>query len=252
MDDQAEERGVETWSLPGTNHVYRAPHSTPERPSEGQWRGRRINPRQRHPFGHPDWSKIVANLVVLGADGRKVGVLSAINGDVNAGFIRSWRWRTTFDRGGQPTPRPASRCLVPPPEGCAPIPAFAAASTPSWSRARFPPLTSPGAQPLSPAFPVNGTADHLAALRAASPEAAPVLTARRDRAMGVLAISLSSPTPPPVWPPSTGEWGDVSLVFRAALNPPLATTCIAAPVYAIVIRKLTIGSDFPTDPPSSC
>jgi urea transport system substrate-binding protein len=40
------------------------------------------------PFGHSDWSKIVADVVALGADGRKVGVISTINGDANIGFYK--------------------------------------------------------------------------------------------------------------------------------------------------------------------
>ncbi|NOC85920.1 urea ABC transporter substrate-binding protein [Ruegeria sp. HKCCD6228] len=40
------------------------------------------------PFGHSDWSKIVADVVALGADGKKVGVISTINGDANVGFYK--------------------------------------------------------------------------------------------------------------------------------------------------------------------
>ena len=40
------------------------------------------------PFGHSDWSKIVSDVVALGADGKKVGVLSTINGDANIGFYK--------------------------------------------------------------------------------------------------------------------------------------------------------------------
>ena len=40
------------------------------------------------PFGHSDWSKIVADVVALGADGKKVGVISTINGDANIGFYK--------------------------------------------------------------------------------------------------------------------------------------------------------------------
>ncbi|MDA9973540.1 urea ABC transporter substrate-binding protein, partial [Alphaproteobacteria bacterium] len=40
------------------------------------------------PFGHSDWSKIVGDVVALGADGKKVGVISTINGDANIGFYK--------------------------------------------------------------------------------------------------------------------------------------------------------------------
>jgi urea transport system substrate-binding protein len=40
------------------------------------------------PFGHSDWSKIVTDVVTLGADGKKVGVISTINGDANIGFYK--------------------------------------------------------------------------------------------------------------------------------------------------------------------
>jgi urea transport system substrate-binding protein len=40
------------------------------------------------PFGHSDWSRIVADVVALGADGKKVGVVSTINGDANVGFYK--------------------------------------------------------------------------------------------------------------------------------------------------------------------
>ncbi len=40
------------------------------------------------PFGHSDWSKIVSDVKALGADGKKVGVISTINGDANIGFYK--------------------------------------------------------------------------------------------------------------------------------------------------------------------
>ncbi|HCQ57779.1 MAG TPA: urea ABC transporter substrate-binding protein, partial [Sulfitobacter sp.] len=40
------------------------------------------------PFGHSDWSTIVADVVELGADGSQVGVISTINGDANIGFYK--------------------------------------------------------------------------------------------------------------------------------------------------------------------
>ena len=40
------------------------------------------------PFGQSDWARIVSDVVALGADGKKVGVLSTINGDANIGFYK--------------------------------------------------------------------------------------------------------------------------------------------------------------------
>ena len=40
------------------------------------------------PFGQSDWAKIVSDVVALGAGGKKVGVLSTINGDANIGFYK--------------------------------------------------------------------------------------------------------------------------------------------------------------------
>jgi urea transport system substrate-binding protein len=40
------------------------------------------------PFGHAVWATIVAAVVVLGADGKQVGVISTINGDANIGFYK--------------------------------------------------------------------------------------------------------------------------------------------------------------------
>ncbi len=40
------------------------------------------------PFGHSDWAKIVSDVKALGADGKKVGVISTINGDANVGFYK--------------------------------------------------------------------------------------------------------------------------------------------------------------------
>ena len=40
------------------------------------------------PFGHSDWSKIVGDVVALGADGKEVGVISTINGDANIGIYK--------------------------------------------------------------------------------------------------------------------------------------------------------------------
>jgi urea transport system substrate-binding protein len=84
-----EELGVEKFALLGTDYVY--PRTT-------------NNILQQYlidngiaeddifvnytPFGHSDWSTIVADVVELGADGSQVGVISTINGDANIGFYK--------------------------------------------------------------------------------------------------------------------------------------------------------------------
>ena len=84
-----EELGVEKFALLGTDYVY--PRTTnnilesylqqQDIPAEDIF----VN---YTPFGHSDWSKIVADVVALGADGKKVGVISTINGDANVGFYK--------------------------------------------------------------------------------------------------------------------------------------------------------------------
>jgi urea transport system substrate-binding protein len=84
-----EELGVEKFALLGTDYVY--PRTTNNIlqayliskgiPEEDIF----VN---YTPFGHSDWSKIVSDVVALGADGKKVGVISTINGDANVGFYK--------------------------------------------------------------------------------------------------------------------------------------------------------------------
>jgi len=84
-----EELGVEKFALLGTDYVYpRTTNNILESylidkgiPAEDIF----VN---YTPFGHSDWSKIVADVVALGADGKKVGVISTINGDANVGFYK--------------------------------------------------------------------------------------------------------------------------------------------------------------------
>ncbi|APG48638.1 urea ABC transporter substrate-binding protein [Phaeobacter porticola] len=84
-----EELGVEKFALLGTDYVY--PRTTNN--ILASYLGQKgisesdifVN---YTPFGHSDWSKIVADVVALGADGKKVGVISTINGDANIGFYK--------------------------------------------------------------------------------------------------------------------------------------------------------------------
>lgn len=83
------ELGVQKFALLGTDYVY--PRTT-NNILESYLISKGI-PKEDifvnyTPFGHSDWSKIVADVVALGADGKKVGVISTINGDANIGFYK--------------------------------------------------------------------------------------------------------------------------------------------------------------------
>ena len=84
-----EELGVEKFALLGTDYVY--PRTT-NNILESYLQQKGIDAADIFvnytPFGHSDWSKIVADVVSLGADGKKVGVISTINGDANIGFYK--------------------------------------------------------------------------------------------------------------------------------------------------------------------
>ena len=88
-DYYLEELGVEKFALLGTDYVY--PRTT-NNILEQYLKDKGIDQDDIFvnytPFGHSDWSKIVADVVALGADGKKVGVISTINGDANIGFYK--------------------------------------------------------------------------------------------------------------------------------------------------------------------
>ena len=88
-DYYLDELGVEKFALLGTDYVY--PRTTNK--ILNQYLIDKGIPASDifvnyTPFGHSDWSKIVADVVALGADGKKVGVISTINGDANIGFYK--------------------------------------------------------------------------------------------------------------------------------------------------------------------
>ena len=89
VDYYLEELGVKKFALLGTDYVY--PRTT-NKILEQYLKDKGIAPEDIFvnytPFGHSDWSKIVADVVALGADGKKVGVVSTINGDANVGFYK--------------------------------------------------------------------------------------------------------------------------------------------------------------------
>ncbi|MDB6454493.1 urea ABC transporter substrate-binding protein [Falsirhodobacter sp. 20TX0035] len=89
VDYMMEELGVEKFALLGTDYVY--PRTTNNILSaylgdKGVATGDIFT--NYTPFGQSDWSKIVADVVALGADGKQVGVISTINGDANIGFYK--------------------------------------------------------------------------------------------------------------------------------------------------------------------
>lgn len=89
VDYYIEELGVKKFALLGTDYVY--PRTT-NKILEQYLRDNGIAAADIFinytPFGHSDWSKIVADVVALSADGKKVGVVSTINGDANVGFYK--------------------------------------------------------------------------------------------------------------------------------------------------------------------
>ena len=95
----------------------------------------------------------------------------------------------------------------------------------------------------------DGTAEHLAALRAAPPEPDPVLAARRARIEKLLVIRFDGDPAARVGAIQDMA-GDVGLDFRAALNPLLATRRVvsADEPQANIARELRVGSeDFPRE-----
>ncbi|MEZ5676151.1 amino acid/amide ABC transporter substrate-binding protein, HAAT family [Thalassovita litoralis] len=84
-----EELGVEKFALLGTDYVYpRTTNNILESYLVSKGIAKDDIFVNYTPFGHSDWSKIVADVVALGADGKKVGVISTINGDANIGFYK--------------------------------------------------------------------------------------------------------------------------------------------------------------------
>ena len=84
-----EELGVEKFALLGTDYVYpRTTNNILESYLISKGIAKEDVFVNYTPFGHSDWSKIVADVVALGSDGKKVGVISTINGDANVGFYK--------------------------------------------------------------------------------------------------------------------------------------------------------------------
>ncbi|WP_072709452.1 urea ABC transporter substrate-binding protein [Donghicola eburneus] len=89
VDYFLDELGVEKFALLGTDYVYpRTTNNILESYLEGKGIAAEDIFVNYTPFGHSDWSKIVSDVVALGADGKQVGVISTINGDANIGFYK--------------------------------------------------------------------------------------------------------------------------------------------------------------------
>ena len=89
VDYFLEELGVEKFALLGTDYVY--PRTT-NNILDAYLKSKGIAAEDIFvnytPFGHSDWATIVADVVALGAGGKKVGVISTINGAANIGFYK--------------------------------------------------------------------------------------------------------------------------------------------------------------------
>jgi urea transport system substrate-binding protein len=89
VDYYLKELGVTKFALLGTDYVY--PRTT-NKILDAYLKSKGIAEADIFvnytPFGHSDWSKIVSDVKALGADGKKVGVISTINGDANVGFYK--------------------------------------------------------------------------------------------------------------------------------------------------------------------
>jgi urea transport system substrate-binding protein len=89
VDYYLEELGVQKFALLGTDYVYpRTTNNILEAYLVSKGIAKEDIFVNYTPFGHSDWSKIVSDVVALGADGKKVGVISTINGDANIGFYK--------------------------------------------------------------------------------------------------------------------------------------------------------------------
>jgi urea transport system substrate-binding protein len=89
VDYYLNELGIQKFALLGTDYVYpRTTNNILEAYLISKGIAKEDIFVNYTPFGHSDWSKIVGDVVALGADGKKVGVISTINGDANIGFYK--------------------------------------------------------------------------------------------------------------------------------------------------------------------
>ncbi|SLN74066.1 Aliphatic amidase expression-regulating protein [Roseivivax jejudonensis] len=89
VDYYLEELGIEKFALLGTDYVYpRTTNNILEQYLKDNGIAEEDIFVNYTPFGHSDWSTIVADVQELAADGSLVGVVSTINGDANVGFYK--------------------------------------------------------------------------------------------------------------------------------------------------------------------
>ena len=83
------ELGIQKFALSGTDYVYpRTTNNTPEAYLISKGIAEEDIFVDYTIFGHSDWPKIVGDIVALGADGKKVGVISTINSDANISLYK--------------------------------------------------------------------------------------------------------------------------------------------------------------------
>ena len=89
VDYYLDELGVQKFALLGTDYVYqRTTNNILESCLICKGIAKEDMFGNCTPFGHSDWPKIVGDVVASGADGKKVGVISTINGDANIGSYK--------------------------------------------------------------------------------------------------------------------------------------------------------------------
>ncbi len=89
VDYYLDELGVESFALLGTDYVYtRTTNNILEQYLKDKGIAAEDIFVNYTPFGHSDWSTIVSQVKALGEGGKKVGVISTINGDANIGFYK--------------------------------------------------------------------------------------------------------------------------------------------------------------------
>ena len=89
VDYYLEELGVESFALLGTDYVYpRTTNTILEQYLLDAGIAAEDIFVNYTPFGHSDWQTIVSTVKDLSASGKKVGVISTINGDANVPFYK--------------------------------------------------------------------------------------------------------------------------------------------------------------------
>ena len=89
VDYLMKEEGVQRWVLAGTDYVY--PRTT-NKILEAYLKDKGVAAEDiminYTPFGHSDWQTIVSDIKKFGSTGKKMAVVSTINGDANVPFYK--------------------------------------------------------------------------------------------------------------------------------------------------------------------